>query len=250
LALPGLNTFLAEAAGLLDLFLPPACSLCGRELSVPTPTHLCSSCRDGIHPISSPFCPRCALPYPTEEGSDHLCEECLRAPPPFAWVRCVGAYEDELRTAVHRFKYEGVFGLDRALGRLLAEALAVEVERFSPDLLVPVPLHPARLRQRTYNQALLLTRRVARSWAVPLAGRLLVRTRPTDPQQALRASLRKKNLHGAFRTSRPLRGERIVVVDDVLTTGATARECARMLKSAGASEVAVAVLGRARRHSL
>lgn len=244
----GVKTALAEVSGLLDLLLPPACPLCGVEQPGSPPYQLCPDCRAGIHPLCSPFCPRCALPYPTEGGSDHLCEDCLRTPPPFAWARGVGIYEDTLRTAIQRFKFEGAFGLDRSLSQLLARTLGADVERFRPDLVTPVPLHRTRLRRRTYNQSLLLAKRLGSLWDLPVAARLLVRIRPTPSQQGLKASVRQRNLRGAFASGRRLEGERVLLVDDVLTTGATARECCRVLRAAGASDVAVAVLGRAPRY--
>ncbi|PLX84929.1 MAG: amidophosphoribosyltransferase [Desulfuromonas sp.] len=244
-----LHALRAECSGLLDLLLPPACPLCGRQLQSGGPAApFCSACQKGIHPLVSPSCPRCALPFTSDAGSDHHCEACIRKPPPFAWVRAAGLYEDSLRRAVQRFKYEGAIYLDRALSHLLAQALQGDRERFCPDLLVPVPLHRSRLRQRTFNQALLLARALGRRWDVPAAADLLERTRPTPAQQGLDARQRRRNLKGAFALRRPLAGRRILLIDDVMTTGATARECSAVLLKGGADAVGVAVLGRARRH--
>jgi ComF family protein len=161
-------------------------------------------------------------------------------------VAAAGLYQEGLREAVHRFKFRGDLGLDRPLGELLAEALSGQAAPgWRPDLVVPVPLHRRRLAERTYNQSLLLARAVARSWRVPVPARLLLRTRATPPQQGLSAEERRRNLRGAFALRQPLGGERVLLVDDVLTTGATARECARVLRDGGAGEVAVAVLARA-----
>ena len=245
--MPLLAALRAELGGLLDLFLPPACPLCGAEF-IPSPSHpLCRPCLAGISPAASQRCPRCSLPYPSENGTDHLCERCLRQPPAFSWVVAVGQYRDHLRDAVHRFKYRGGIGLDRALGDLLAAAVTAERPDFRPDLLVPVPLHPGRLRQRTYNQALLLARHLARQWRLPVAARLLVRCRPTAPQQGLDAAARRQNLRGAFALRSPVPAARVLLIDDVLTTGATAEACCRTLLEGGAGEVGVAVLGRAAR---
>lgn len=236
-----------ELAGLFDLFLPPACPLCGIELPAGRPPGFCPACLAGIHPVVSPSCPRCCLPYPTEDGTDHLCGTCLVSSPPFAWIRAAGVYEESLRRAVQRFKYEGAVQLDRQLGRLLATAVREDLRQFRPHLLVAVPLHATRLRERTYNQSLLLARRLARHRRIPVAADLLVRTRPTPPQQGLSARERRQNLRGAFALRKALAGERVVLVDDVVTTGATVSECSRALLAAGAGQVAVAVLGRARR---
>lgn len=239
----------AEAAGLFDLLLPPACPLCGREARGLAPPCLCSGCKGEIAPLASPKCPRCALPYPTENGTDHLCEGCLRHEPSFIGVAAAGLYDGALRKAVHRLKFGGGITLDTPLAALLDEALRRDLPDFRPDLIVPVPLHRQRLRERTYNQALLLARRLGRVQKIPVPSRLLVRTRPTHPQQGLTAAARGANLRGAFALTKKV-GGRVLLVDDVLTTGATARECSRVLRDGGAAEVAVAVLGRAPRNQL
>jgi len=237
-----------ELSGLIELFFPPACPLCGVLLPPEKALALCPSCLQGIRPLSSPHCPRCLLPYPAEEGQDHLCQACILEPATFAEVSSVGLYEDSLRQAVHQFKYRGDFSLDRPLGGLLATVLESSGRDFRPDLIVPVPLHLSRLRQRGYNQSLLLARVLGRRWRKPVPGRLLVRLRPTPPQQGLKAVQRRLNLKGAFGMRSALAGQKVLLIDDVMTTGATARECARTLLTAGASEVAVAVIGRARLH--
>jgi len=164
--------------------------------------------------------------------------------PPFLSVNAVGVYETGLRKAVHRFKYEGVHDLDRPLGNLLFQTMETTP---APDLVVPVPLHPQRLRQRTYNQSLLLARELAGHLSRPVSTDLLHRVRDTPQQQGLRARERAKNLRHAFVCQRPLDGERILLVDDVMTTGATATACSQVLLNAGASEVRVAIAGRAGR---
>jgi len=237
----------AELSGLFDLLLPPACPLCGAALAARSPLFFCPACSDGIHSLVGPCCPHCALPYAAAQGPDHLCEACLREEPPFSRVLAAGTYEATLRLAVQRFKYEGAVGLDRPLAGLLAAVLEAD-GGFRPDLLVPVPLHRSRLRERTYNQSLLLARALGRRWRLPAEPRLLLRLRPTVAQQGLKAAARRRNLHGAFAASRSLNGERVLLIDDVLTTGATARECSRVLREAGAGEVMVAVLARASLH--
>ena len=232
---------------LLNLLLPPACPLCGRESER---VGICSDCLAGIHPVVSPCCPRCVLPYPTEDGTDHFCEACLRASRSFEWVRAAGLYEGTLRQAVHHLKYHGAVDLDGPLGELLAATLEEADSRFRPDLLVPVPLHKSRLSERTYNQSLLLAKALGRKWRLPVAARLLLRVRATSPQQGLNVQLRRANMKGAFALRTPLAGEKVLLIDDVLTTGATAAECSRILLEGGAGEVGVAVLGRARKNVL
>jgi ComF family protein len=123
-----------------------------------------------------------------------------------------------------------------------------ELPTFRPELILPVPLHVQRLRQRGYNQSLLLARQLGKRWKIPVAPRRLIRTRPTTPQQELPLTVRQQNLRTAFALTTPLHGETVLLVDDVMTTGATVRECAQVLKSGGAGEIVVAVLGRAPRH--
>ncbi len=239
-----------EWAGLLEIFLPPVCPLCSKSLAGVAQQVFCADCRAGMSPLTSPCCPRCALPYPTDSGSDHLCEECLRHSPPFLWTVAAGIYDGELRRAIRRFKFEGALHLDHALAELLHESLRPRLDTFIPQLLVPVPLHPTRLRQRSFNQALLLARFLGRRCHITVAPHLLRRVRPTPPQLGLSVADRHSNLRQAFALSRPLAGERVLLIDDVMTTGATARACAEVLRAGGATEVAVAVLGRAQRHQI
>jgi ComF family protein len=164
------------------------------------------------------------------------------------WAKSVGLHDETLRRAIQKFKYEGDFNLDRPLAALMKHAMQGFLEEYRPDLLLPVPLHVSRLRQRGYNQALLLARVLGRRWQVPVASQLLLRVRPTPPQIGLKAAQRRRNLRGAFALSEQLQGERVLLIDDVMTTGATARECSRTLLEGGAGQVAVAVLARAPLH--
>lgn len=227
-----------------ELWLPPACLLCGGRLPAGAPaTTFCPQCRDGLPHPAPARCPVCAVAYLTLPPSLHHCETCLRQNPPFAKVHAVGPYTGTLQEAIQRFKYHGQLPLEVPLGALLVATLrAAGGPR--PDLLVPVPLHLNRLRQRGYNQALQLARQAERHLGIPVAPALLRRVRDTASQQGLDAATRKNNLKGAFAVTKPLLGRRLLLVDDVLTTGATARECAAALRAAGAVAVEVAVLGR------
>nr|NIQ98504.1 ComF family protein [Desulfuromonadales bacterium]NIR34395.1 ComF family protein [Desulfuromonadales bacterium]NIS44365.1 ComF family protein [Desulfuromonadales bacterium] len=175
---------------------------------------------------------------------DHLCEHCLRQSPPYAQVLAAAHYEGPLREAIHRFKYRGEVGLERPLGLLLGERFEERLRGFAPDLVVPVPLHVERLRQRSYNQALLLARRLGRMLDLTVAEQALQRTRATDSQQRLSGRGRRANLRGAFAGSGKLADRRVLLVDDVMTTGATVEECSRELRRCGARDVLVVVLGR------
>jgi len=240
----------SEVNGLFHLFFPPLCLLCHAPLEEALESALCEHCLSGCIPLTPPRCPRCALPFATIGGTNHQCGECLLHPPDFIWTVAAGLYEEALRHAIHRFKFDGLLALDRPLTRLLDAAWQSDSPDWIPDLLVPVPLHPQRLCQRTYNQSLLIARELGRSRDLPVDPHLLVRTLPTAAQAGLTARERHRNLHGAFALTRPLAGEKILLVDDVMTTGTTARSCATTLHLGGAGEIALAVLARARRNSL
>lgn len=244
------SEFCAEVKGLLDLFFPPLCLLCHTPRGESRDPSLCPRCLDGCLPLTSPCCPRCALPFATIGGGDHVCGECLLQPPDFAWTVAAGLYEEALRHAIHRFKFDGSLALDRPLARLLDTAWQRTAPDWLPDLIVPVPLHPLRLSQRTYNQALLIARELGRSRQLPVDAHLLIRVLPTLAQAGLTARERHRNLLGAFALTRGLSGEKILLIDDVMTTGTTARICATALRAGGAGEVGLAVLARARRNSM
>ena len=228
-----------------DLLLPPACLLCGERLPAGLPaTDFCPPCRDGLPQPAPARCPLCAVAYRSPAPSLHHCETCLRQPPPFVKVHAVGPYAGTLQDAIQRFKYHGQLPLERPLGTLLAETV-LSGRGPRPHLVAAVPLHKNRLRARGYNQAVQLARQVDRHLGVPVAPELLCRVRDTAAQQGLDAAARNSNLRGAFAAPRPVAGRRILLVDDVMTTGATARECAAVLCAAGAAAVEVAVLGRA-----
>jgi ComF family protein len=234
-----------ELSRCCDLLLPPACLLCGARLPTGhSATDLCPQCRAGLPQPAPARCPLCAVAYRSPTPSLHHCDSCLRHPPPFVKVHAAGPYAGTLQNAIQRFKYHGQLPLERPLGTLLAETVAGGGGS-RPDLVAAVPLHKNRLRARGYNQALQLARQVGRHLGVPVAPELLRRIRDTAAQQGLDAAARNSNLHGAFAAPRPVAGRRILLVDDVMTTGATARECAAVLRKAGAACIEVAVLGRA-----
>jgi ComF family protein len=157
-------------------------------------------------------------------------------------VYAVGFYEGSLRHAIHQFKFNGKIGLDRPLGNLLNQAIPADL---AVDLVVPVPLQRKRLQQRSYNQALLLAREVAKSRQWPVNYKLLTKVGETESQQGLTAGERIKNLRGAFQLQGDLSGQKILLIDDVMTTGATVSACSQILIEGGVAEVYVAVIGRA-----
>lgn len=209
---------------------------------------LCRQCLAQLSPLPDAHCPCCALPYPSTDSGIHLCGDCSNRKPPFTKVYALGCYEGFLRELIQRLKYHRLPILDRPLGQLLAEQVMVAMATDNFDAIVPVPLHPTRLRQRTFNQSLLIARQLSRRLKIPVASGLLARTRTTQTQQRLNATERQNNLKQAFQVAGSARGARLLLVDDVMTTGATARTCAATLTAAGAAEVRVTILARAARH--
>ena len=179
-------------------------------------------------------------------GIEGVCGVCRRRRPRFAYARAAARYGGLVREAIHALKFGGRRGLAEPLGELVAGIGLSALPGAAPDLLVPVPLHRRRERERGYNQALLLSRHLERAWGVPVNADVLVRRGATVPQADLDAPARRRNVRGAFAVTRPeaIVGRHVVLVDDVLTTGATAGECARCLSRAGASVVGVLTIAR------
>jgi len=198
---------------------------------------LCHACAADLPRLPTPACPRCALPTPLGE----ICGRCLAHPPHFDATLAAFRYDFPLDQLVQSFKY----GHRLALGAYFGRQLATLSTGLVADLIMPLPLHPERLRQRGFNQALELARPVsrARQWTIDAAS--CRRTRDTPAQAELPWRERLKNMRNAFHCTTDLRGKRIVLVDDVMTTGASLDECARTLKLHGALEVTVLVVARA-----
>ncbi len=224
---------------LLRVLLPPRCLLCGAAGA--GGRDLCAGCAADIA-FNTPCCPRCALPL---EAPAPLCGECLKREPPFASAWAPFRYGHPLDLLEARFKFRADLAAGRVLAGLLADRACADVPSL-PELVVPVPLHPARLRERGYNQALELARPLARALAIPLRHDLLVRTRATPPQTGFDAQTRRRNLRGAFAVAPgSVLPAHVALVDDVMTTGATLHECARVLRRAGVARVDAWALARA-----
>lgn len=237
---------------LLDQLLPPRCLLCGTDVTAPG--SLCPGCWPALHFLAPPWCQQCGQPFPLPVPDGTRCAGCLAAPPPFARARAVFAYDLHSRSLLTRLKYADRPHLAPALaGWLLRVGAPLLAEA---DVMLPVPLPRRRLFFRRYNQAALLAQALFRLSGQPdlrLGLDWLIRT-STRPQAGLGLSARQRNVAGAF-TLRPGRvaavaGARLVLVDDVFTTGATVRECARVLLAAGAERVDVLTVARVLRSDL
>ena len=227
---------------LLDVLLPPRCLACTAAVDVPG--RLCGSCWAGVDFIAAPYCRCCGLPFAFDEGADILCGACLGRPPDYDQARAVVRFNQIARSLVSGFKYRdrthGAPAFAAWMGRSGAALLA------DADAVTPVPLHRRRLFSRRYNQSALLAREIAASAGLAFEPDLLVRTRNTKSQINLTRHGRFENVRGAFalRPGRTVAGRRIILIDDVMTTGATVNACAKALKRAHAVSVGVLTLAR------
>ncbi|MBW2673399.1 MAG: ComF family protein [Deltaproteobacteria bacterium] len=234
------------ASGLADMLFPEQCPTCGAAL-VGGGNLFCPDCLSAVRFIAPPLCISCGLSFTTNQGANHLCEECIRSMPPFSVARSLSVYEGALLDAIHLFKYHGKISVGEALGRMMAQAPydSLAIEDYS--LIIPVPLHPKRLRERGFNQSLVLARQISKRFSIPLDFSTLKRMVYTVSQVNLSGSKRKTNVRGAFEVvdRGRIQGHKIVLIDDVYTTGSTVAECSKMLVQGGAKEVAVLTLARA-----
>jgi ComF family protein len=229
----------------LDTIYPPTCLAC-RSATAQTGA-LCPACWREMRFIERPFCDRLGTPFEQDLGPGLLSPQAIADPPVFARARAVARFEDgPARRLVHRLKYSDRGELARPMGRWMARAGADILS--DADALAPVPLHALRLWTRRFNQAAALTQAIAEATALPWESRLLTRVKPTRSQVGLSKTQRAENVQGAFRVlpeaQGRLRGRHIVLVDDVLTSGATANAAARALLRGGAAQVDVLVFAR------
>ena len=227
----------------LDVALPTLCISC-RE-----PVHgegVCASCWSKLSFIARPYCPRLGIPFVYDPGPELLSMEAIASPPAYDRARAAVRYDDVARTLVHALKYQDRTDLAPIMGRWMARAGAELLK--DADMLIPVPLHWRRGFERRYNQSGLLARAIARQSGVALKGELLGRVRATEQQVGLSRTQRASNVQGAFQVSTgrqaDIAGRRVVLVDDVLTSGATVDSCARALLRAKAAHVDVLVFAR------
>jgi ComF family protein len=205
--------------------------------------------------VESPLCTCCGIPFKSRQGQDHYCGACIASGKKFGIARAPLVYDRIITEVIHCFKYRGKVQLARPLSELLLVAFLTFWEKGGIDIVLPVPLHPSRIRMRGFNQAYLLIR----SWPslaahyscdlshIRIERDVLIRTMPTTPQSALDRTQRARNIKNAFGLDRQevIVGKKILLIDDVYTTGATVNECGRLLLSRGAQKVDVLTLARA-----
>lgn len=227
--------------------MPVECISCNRMLSTDPIPFFCRVCWEQIVPIKGSRCSRCDQPFVSAAATswtpDHQCQNCQERPPAYERAWTLFPYLPPLQDAICAFKYRGKFALAKPLAALMLRAVPAEIDG---DLLVPVPLHPARLRAREFNQSLLLADQLGRYLKRPVSATVLVRILATDPQTTLTRRERLRNLRQAFavRNAEVLAGRRVLLIDDVFTTGTTLNECAKTLLKAGALSVSALTLAR------
>ncbi len=236
--MPMLNAF-------VDIIFPRACAGCGGEVGGAF-GYLCWDCLAHLEWIHSPFCQICGDPLNGAIATAVVCAGCTACPPAFERARSAARFRGVLRTVLHDFKYRGATWVSRDLVILLRVCYEIYFARAGLDTVTYVPLYPARERERSYNQACLLAQGLAAAYPSMVLRACLRRIRPTLSQTHLTASERLANVKATFSTQAPkdIVGRRILLVDDVMTTGATVNECARVLKQAGAALVGVLTVGR------
>jgi len=231
----------------LDLIYPAQCELCGNQLEN-SERFICGNCCNKLPIISTPHCPLCYRPFRTAGDENRICGYCkLDSKKIVDKVVALYEYLEGARELIHRYKYDKYQFLSGFLGEQLFNQVNNSDVLEGIDWIVPIPLHWTRKRWRGFNQAAKLAKYLSNKTKTPvLSAKYFKRIKKTTPQVRLNAALRKKNIRGAFKLNKniSLENSSVVLVDDVLTTGATSNECARILKKAGAKKVNLIVLAR------
>jgi ComF family protein len=230
----------------LGLVYPEVCQLCRVRRAAADEGLVCAPCRQQVRFIRSPLCQRCGLPFDGALTTEFQCANCREMDLRFSSARAAVVARSVVLEVIHRFKYSRALWFEPFLADLLLGAAVPALRPGGWDFIVPVPLHPLKRREREFNQAELLGRHLGRALNLPVKSRILRRIQPTATQTLLTREQRAANMQGAFavRPGVSLAGQKIVLVDDVFTTGATANACARALRTAGAVDVCVWTVAR------
>jgi ComF family protein len=228
----------------LEFFLPRLCLFCEAAVPEAAAVAVCPECEAQIQWVAGPLCTCCGKMFADRDGGDRLCGDCQTDPPPFARARAAALYDGPVAQAITSFKFGRRLACLPVMQHWLRRPLCRELVA-AADLLVPVPLHPKRIRNRGFNQALFLAQAFPET---PLAREAVVRTRHTPPQVGLNPKERRDNVTGAFAVPDPasVKGKSVLLIDDLFTTGSTVRECVRVLRRAGARQVEVLTVARVR----
>jgi len=239
--------------GLSLLLFPPVCLGCSTVIDVGVcddmfGLHLCPKCKTQVSILEPPFCTRCSTPFKSKVSVSHICWRCEQKPPYFDRLLSPFLYEGMMGSIIEGFKYGKTGRSGRVLGNMLGNFLMTQMHLDERMLLVPLPLHPKREKERGFNQTLILAKGVKEVVSLPFREDLVVRVKNTKSQTGLNFKERQENVKNAFVVTdkAQIKGKKILLVDDVATTGSTINECAKALKRAGAKEVIAIVIARAR----
>lgn len=230
----------------LAFFYPEICQICKKNRAKPAEGFVCGGCREQVQFIEPPFCQRCGIPVQGAITGEFECTNCRQDELHFKTARSAVVTKGVVLEAIHRYKYQRALWFEPFLAGLLVQRAVPQLTPGDWDLLVPVPLHSTKERQREFNQSERLGRHLSKASGIPMDTKLLSRVIPTESQTRLDRKARQENMRNAFamRKKRKLDGERILLLDDVLTTGATTNACARTLRKAGAASVCVWTVAR------
>ena len=230
----------------LNLLYPPVCQLCHDHRAEAREGFVCAKCWSHVRFIRAPFCERCGLPFPGDITTQFECTNCHELELHFSSARSAVVAKSVVLEAIHRFKYSRALWFENFLADLLVREAAPVLRGQSWQFIVPVPLHSLKQREREFNQADILARHLSAATTIPLNPRLIRRVASTKTQTRLTKQQRAENMRGAFAVCHGLKlsGEKIILVDDVFTTGATTSACALALQTAGAGEVCVWTVAR------
>lgn len=233
-------------AGTLDILFPRACLACGKTLFKQESGCFCEDCYLRIAFVTAPLCPQCGIPF-IGAGASHSCGDCIKEAPPFAMARAMAKYDGDIAAAITAFKYGKNINIGAALADMFAAHRFADAELTAFDLVIPVPLHKNRLRQRGFNQSLALAKAFAKKHRLQLDFSSLIRSINTLPQTGLTKKLREENIKGAFilRDVKKIQNKSVIIVDDVYTTGSTIKECSRVIQKGGAKTVIALTAARA-----
>ncbi len=230
----------------LGLVYPEMCQLCHQQRATSGEGYVCSQCWRQVQFVRPPLCGRCGLPFAGDLTATFECTNCREVEFHFRYARAAVVSKTVVLEVIHRFKYSRALWFENFLAGLLLREAVPMLNRRDWDFIVPVPLHPLKKREREFNQAEILGRRLAEATGIPLNPALLRRPQPTATQTVLSRKQRAANMKGAFAVPDGIRlkDQRIVIIDDTFTTGATTNACASALRAAGAADVCVWTVGR------
>jgi competence protein ComFC len=238
-----LRTWADIGAGFL---YPNLCQICHSMRATTQQGFVCGACRQQVRFIAPPYCSRCGLPFEGEINTTFECGNCRELELHFEWARAAVAAKGVVLEVIHRYKYNRELWFEPFLGDLLISQAAKEISSENWDVIVPIPLHRVKQRQREFNQAERLAKLLGRITKIEVANRLLKRLKSTDTQTLLSRADRAANVKAAFAVCEGewIKDKRILLIDDVLTTGATASACAKALRDKGSGHVAVWTVAR------